>query len=297
MIPVFRLLRVAVRQSLARPRSIRVPEPATVMDDVRQVDAYDRAHESKLAAAYRAVLWFLDRLPVDFGGGVAVDVCCGPGHFACELGRLYGFRAVYGVDLSLPMLERARARAERIGLGSRVAFLRGDAMRLGDLFPEHRFRLVTCNNALHHLPDLDAVRRFLLSLSRLVEPAGVLVVSDLVRLKTPELNDEYVDVLGEDYTERGLDQLLHDFRASMHAAWTAEEIRAALPHVNGWSWMIYVPRWLPTLQVVVAHPKEMPSGQRRAGRSEKTVFEVPALEWQLLKLSLLMARRIRVAGE
>lgn len=288
---VLSLVQIAVRQALTRCQCPRVPEPEAVMDTVSQAEAYDRADESKLAVAYRAVLWFLDRLCLDVSGTVGVDVCCGPGHFTCALARRYPFGRVIGIDLSQEMLQRAKHRAGAVGLGQRVTFLRADARRLRDLFPPRSVRLLTCNNALHHFPDAASIRDLLFGFCQVVAPDGIILVSDLVRLKTPELNDAYVAALGQDYINRGLGQLLEDFRASMHAAWTPEELRAALPESESHTWQLFVPRWLPTIQIAVAFPQSADYGRATASCEQPPPFDVPVLEWQLMKLSLLMARR------
>ncbi|MFB7470141.1 class I SAM-dependent methyltransferase [Kitasatospora sp. NPDC056184] len=67
----------------------------------------------------------LDSSPLlDFPAGSRVlDLCCGPGVFSVPLARRG--HAVTGVDLSPPMLERARRLAD--GAGAEVTFVRADA--------------------------------------------------------------------------------------------------------------------------------------------------------------------------
>ncbi|MFE6869535.1 class I SAM-dependent methyltransferase [Kitasatospora sp. NPDC057692] len=61
---------------------------------------------------------------LDFPAGSRVlDLCCGPGVFSVPLARRG--HAVTGVDLSPPMLERARKLAD--GAGAKVTFVRADA--------------------------------------------------------------------------------------------------------------------------------------------------------------------------
>ncbi|MFF7456493.1 class I SAM-dependent methyltransferase [Kitasatospora sp. NPDC008115] len=61
---------------------------------------------------------------LDFPAGSRVlDLCCGPGVFSVPLARRG--HAVTGVDLSPPMLERARRLAD--GAGAKVTFVRADA--------------------------------------------------------------------------------------------------------------------------------------------------------------------------
>ena len=290
MATTFRLLKLALAQSIGPQRAPRVPEPSATMEAGAQVADYDRAGESKLALSYQAVLWYIARLPADWDGGAAVDVCCGPAHFTCALAEYFPFSHVIGLDLSQPMLEAAARRVRSRGL-DRVQLLRADALKLSETFRPGSFRLITCNNALHHFEDLSQVGALLEQMGQLAEPHGWIVLSDLVRLRTPELNDRYVDALTGDYAEQGLSQLKEDFRASMHAAWLPEELVEVLPTSSSHQWEILVPRLLPTMQLVIARPKTL---QRPAGNKARVYPDLGAsgLEWQLLKLSLRTARRV-----
>ncbi|GAA2090672.1 methyltransferase domain-containing protein [Streptomyces albiaxialis] len=60
-------------------------------------------------------------------GDAVLDVGCGTGRTALLAARRAPRGRVLGVDLSAPMLERARADAEAAGLAGRVAFEQGDA--------------------------------------------------------------------------------------------------------------------------------------------------------------------------
>jgi SAM-dependent methyltransferase len=59
-------------------------------------------------------------------GDVVLDVGCGCGATTLAAGRAVGAGRTHGVDLSAPMLERARADAARAGLGN-VTFEQADA--------------------------------------------------------------------------------------------------------------------------------------------------------------------------
>jgi len=59
---------------------------------------------------------------LDLKDRLVVDVGCGLGGPACVLAEQFGAR-VLGLDLERPLIERARARAERLGLSDRVRFV------------------------------------------------------------------------------------------------------------------------------------------------------------------------------
>jgi ubiquinone/menaquinone biosynthesis C-methylase UbiE len=102
-----------------------------------------------------AVLRALDPDPDD----AVLEVACGTGRFAVALAER-GVR-VTGVDVSAPMLERARDKARRRSTTDRVAFLRGDAARLP--FPDGAFDAVLAMR-FFHLADRPV--RFLRELRR-----------------------------------------------------------------------------------------------------------------------------------
>lgn len=97
-----------------------------------------------------------------------LDLACGPGLFTCPLAsRTSGW--VIGFDLSLPMLQRARAKANAQGLAN-VLLVRGSAFRLP--FRQGCFDAILCSGALHlfHQPEtaLREIARTLAPRSRFV---------------------------------------------------------------------------------------------------------------------------------
>jgi ubiquinone/menaquinone biosynthesis C-methylase UbiE len=95
--------------------------------------------------------WLAERHAAD-SGGTALDLACGTGRYARWLARRSPAELVFGVDLSLPMLEQAVARAQRERLQN-VIWLRADAGRL-----PLRDACVTAENcfgALHLFPDAE----------------------------------------------------------------------------------------------------------------------------------------------
>src|SRR5688500_291223 len=87
-----------------------------------QADRYDRANrryrERFLAAGLIST------------GDAVLDVGCGTGRLARDVGRVASNGSVLGVDLSTKMLERARRRAAEEHVAN-VAFVHGDAQVFG----------------------------------------------------------------------------------------------------------------------------------------------------------------------
>jgi SAM-dependent methyltransferase len=107
-------------------------------------------------------------------GERGLDVGCGPAFLACELGREVGASGrIVGIDESPDMLEAARARIAREGLGDRVEVRQGDATRLE--FPDGAFDLVTGVQVYLYVADVE---RALGEAARVLRPGGRLAVVD-----------------------------------------------------------------------------------------------------------------------
>ena len=107
-------------------------------------------------------------------GERGLDIGCGPGFLACELGRDVGADGrIVGIDESPEMVEAARARIAREGLGDRVEVQPGDAARL-DL-PAATFDFVTAVQVYLYVPDIEGA---LAEAARVLRPGGRLAVLD-----------------------------------------------------------------------------------------------------------------------
>ena len=101
--------------------------------------------------------------------GLALEVGCGTGAFARELGRRC--RRVVALDLSAEMIRVARSRSARF---DNVEFQLADAMTWG--FPQSQFDFICSIATLHHLEQ----RELLLKIRNSLKPGGVFVNLDLV---------------------------------------------------------------------------------------------------------------------
>jgi ubiquinone/menaquinone biosynthesis C-methylase UbiE len=105
-------------------------------------------------------------------GASVLDLCCGAGASAIPAARAVGPSGrVLGIDVAAPMLELARARADREGLGQ-VSFRQGDATRTE--LPAGGFDVVVCVFGVFFAPDMAA---FVAEMWRLVRPGGVLAIT------------------------------------------------------------------------------------------------------------------------
>jgi ubiquinone/menaquinone biosynthesis C-methylase UbiE len=133
------------------------------------------AHYDKIAEAYLANLSYphtqeymgaLDRafLSCVLSGtvGTAAEICCGRGE-AFHLLKDRVERGV-GIDVSVPMLEAARAEHR----GHRFGFVQGDATMLP--LRSHAFDSVFMLGGVHHVNDR---RRLLSEICRILKPGGI----------------------------------------------------------------------------------------------------------------------------
>jgi ubiquinone/menaquinone biosynthesis C-methylase UbiE len=126
--------------------------------------------DDQVAARFRSAL-------AEAGSGNLIDVACGPGVVTAAIAP--GAASVVAFDATEQMLEKARARCSKAGLGN-VEFRCGDAQNLP--FEEARFDGAVTRLAIHHF---DAPRRALNEMFRVLRPGGVAVIVDIVSSEDP----------------------------------------------------------------------------------------------------------------
>ena len=106
---------------------------------------YDLVERSNQAVNQAAAARTAELVPV---GARVLDCAAGTGEFSLAAATRAG--TVLCTDLSLPMLERARKKAQKRGL-TNISFARRDITALSDL--DSSFDAVIAANVLHLLPD------------------------------------------------------------------------------------------------------------------------------------------------
>jgi 2-polyprenyl-3-methyl-5-hydroxy-6-metoxy-1,4-benzoquinol methylase len=103
-------------------------------------------------------------------GGAVLEVACGTGRITLPIARA-GIE-ITGLDISRPMLERARHKAEAERLA--VTWLEQDCRQIT---ADRTFSLIfSATNAMQHLHDLDSVNAFLTSAKQALRPGGTLIL-------------------------------------------------------------------------------------------------------------------------
>jgi len=103
-------------------------------------------------------------LPADLAGSRVLDLACGWGPLSRDLADRGAL--VTGVELSAPLLDRARAIETDQAQG--ICYLRGDASTL-TWWDHRRFDGVVCNMALMDIDDLDATTA---TIAEVLQPGG-----------------------------------------------------------------------------------------------------------------------------
>lgn len=120
---------------------------------------------------YRRAADWLGELAPAFGVRRVLDVGSGPGVLTTLLAEVFPHADVIAADPSAQLLERARARAGRAGLGDRFHALRAELP--GGLDAMEPVDLIWAGNMVHHVGDQSAA---LGDLARRLRPGGVLAV-------------------------------------------------------------------------------------------------------------------------
>lgn len=311
--PVHRYLGLIAREALSRRTIERRREPSALTDTAENVFQYDQVMSTKLAIAYALGVEAIYCCRQQPFGGAALDIACGPGHMSLCMATSLRLDSLIGVDLSPPMIATAKANAEKQQL-PHVAFELADATDLHD-HSDASIDLCTFCDAAHHMldpntpsnhpdanrKDLGVVTKVLREMDRVTRPDGLVFVMDLVRFKSDSDTEQYVELVGRDYHACGMSSFYDDFRNSMYAAWSLDELRSAIPSDSTRNWHQWSPRGLSTIQFLIATP----SSQSCLFQRKHSIRKPPIVpltkslltEWQLARQLLLsgMPRKIQHA--
>ena len=193
----------------------RIPEPE-LMDEREQAAAYAAADWSESHGKIPG--YFRERFP-EFTCGLMVDLGCGTADVTIRIARVFPGLEIVGIDGSEAMLEFGRKYVREAGLDSRITL---EKRYLPDASLEnHQFDAAISNSLLHHLADPLTLWR---AASRSVKRGGPVLVIDLLR---PPDHERAVQLVAE-HAAGAPPVLKHDFIASLHAAYTADEVRQQL---------------------------------------------------------------------
>jgi ubiquinone/menaquinone biosynthesis C-methylase UbiE len=200
----------------------RIPEPELMNED-DQSAAYAAADWSESHGKIPG--YFRERFP-SFSSGRVLDLGCGAADVTVRFVQAFPETTALGVDGSDAMLAFGRRRVREAGLDARI---RLENHYLPDSALEQQgFDAVICNSLLHHVVDPIALWQ---TAVRCAKPGAPILLIDLLR---PPDRDSVVRLVNE-HAHDAPPVLQRDFIASLHAAYTVEEVRqqllaAGLPH-------------------------------------------------------------------
>jgi SAM-dependent methyltransferase len=175
---------ILAREKLTRQGRQRVVggEPA-VMDDEQEAVEYDAFGAEGEVGLHRFSARAISRLLPE--GGTLLDLGCGSGRLLARLARGRPDARIVGLDLSEPMLELARGHMESEGLSGRVELRRADITAFEAEVPQG-VDVISCNFAIHHLPQTDMTNRCFEAICRTRSATGCGVwLFDFARLRNP----------------------------------------------------------------------------------------------------------------
>jgi len=123
-----------------------------------------------------------------------LDIGCGAGNNTVKLAQNVSPFDCDLIDLSLPMLEKARERISEVNSGN-IRILQGD-FRVIDL-PDEKYDVILAAAVLHHLRDDQDWERTFKKFYRLTAPKGSVWVTDLVSHETKSVQS----LMWERYSE------------------------------------------------------------------------------------------------
>lgn len=199
----------------------RIPEPEELMDDPEQAQAYAEADFSE---ANRLFLDLFAALHPEPFAGHALDIGCGPADIPLQLAVEHPAAIIDAVDGAPAMLALAEQRLRELPqLAERLRLLCTSLP--SDELPDQAYDALLSNSLLHHLSEpLDLWR----TVRRCARPGAGVLVMDLRRPDDPAAVDDLV----QQHAADAPDVLRRDFRNSLFAAYTPDEVERQLRTVG-----------------------------------------------------------------
>ncbi|MDO9583036.1 MAG: class I SAM-dependent methyltransferase [Desulfomicrobium sp.] len=226
--PSLALIQTFLREVLLRDRVERKVEPDLVMDDPEKVAAFTRAGREDGVMAPVYLFHCAQVCEVVRPGDTVLDLGCGPGTQLAMVARLNPQARFIGMDLSLEMLDKAKAYFDEQGL-TNITLHQGDITNLSD-FAAQSIDAVMSTVVLHHLPDIQALERVFSEVARVLKPDGGMYIVDFGRLKS----DKSIEYFAHQYADRQPELFTLDYLYSLQAAFTKDDFHVvAEKHLPG----------------------------------------------------------------
>ena len=216
------LLATLLREIFTSPQFDRIPEPDLIMDSEEAVSAFARAGQPNGILSGVYAFYTEQACKMIRPGDRVLDLGCGPALLLSSIAALSPEASFVGVECSAPMIETGNKALRRLGVHN--VELRADDMTQLTTFEPGSVDVVLSSMALHHLPDVDHLQRCFDAMDRVMGPNGRVFIADFGRVKSLKSIEYFV--------RRAIPPhepvLEHDYRASLRAAFSREEINGAM---------------------------------------------------------------------
>lgn len=194
----------------------RIPEPAELMDDALQAQAYAAADFDEPHSEFiqRFIACFPDHRPLR-----VLEPGCGTADISWRFAEAYPTCHIDGFDGAEAMLAVGRDLIHEKNLQQRIALGRHYLPDNG--LPVDAYDTVICNALLHHLLEPMALWQ---CIQQCAQASSAVFVMDLCR---PDNSDDARDIIAT-YAADEAPQLQEDFYNSLCAAYTPAAIRQQL---------------------------------------------------------------------
>ena len=199
----------------------RITEPE-LMDEEEQVKAYAFAHFSKPHDLF--VKTFQEKFPEinSSFNEVVLDLGCGPCDVTRRFAAAYKDTSFHAVDGSTLMLKYGKEINDKENLSHRIKLIE---TRLPKMDSSQRYHLIISNSLLHHLHNPNILWE---TIKQHAKPYAYVFIMDLVR----PVDEQTVTFFTNEYAANEPEILKSDFKNSLRAAFTVEEVRQQLEDIG-----------------------------------------------------------------
>lgn len=173
---IFALCAVLLYIMVAGSFRLKIPRKVSLqgIEDPRAAEAYDRiSRMPQFGLIRRSFVKKLKKYEVE---GTITDVGCGPGYLLHVIAKELPNNKLVGVDISMKMVERAKANFVSEEYGGRVEFRQGSANNLP--FNDGQIDFVVSTLSLHHWADPQSAFN---EIYRVLKPGGQMLILDIRR--------------------------------------------------------------------------------------------------------------------
>ena len=168
---------------------------------------------------------FIDLLKLSLGDNfekrsntIGIDLGTGAADIAIKLALKFPSIKIDAVDGSIAMLDEAKKAISRFGLSDRIYLINSPIQEIS--LAEKDYSIIFSNSLLHHLHDPFVLWKLIKN----AKGNPKVFIMDLIRPK----NSNQVEELTNQYAENEPEILRRDFKNSLKAAFTIDEVKLQL---------------------------------------------------------------------